>query len=115
MPATRNCPVPKEIPMTKGESDRFSAKAIEARPVSKYHAPTATTGRGKNRHDENTPRLKTTCHIPGIIHRAPGTKRTSTNVTNKPTPTDGRNCSTAILNIPAATDKCTRPLRDALP
>src|SRR6266849_267681 len=73
IPATSNCPTPYGIPMAHGESARPSPSAIQVRPVSKYHAPTAATGRGRKRHDENTPRLKTICQRPGSIHKAAGT------------------------------------------
>ena len=46
--------------------------------------PRRSLGRGRKRHDENTPRLNTICQRPGSIHCAEGTKRTRTMVRKKP-------------------------------
>src|SRR6201996_8550689 len=85
--------------MVHGESARSPPMARQLRPVNRYHAPAAIIGRGKKRHDENIPRLKMTCHIPGSIHVVNGTYRRSTSVTSRPEATEGRNCSTAIRSI----------------
>src|SRR5881398_4008461 len=76
-----------------------------------YDAPAASIGRGKKRHDENTPRLKTICQSPGSIHCADGTKRTRTIVRKKPAKPEGRNCSTAMRIISSARPEWMRRVR----
>jgi hypothetical protein len=76
--------------MAQGESARLSASARHVRPVSKYQPAATAIARGRKRHDENMPRLKMTCQMPGSIHCDPGTKRMSTNVTRPPTAADGQ-------------------------
>jgi len=63
---------------------------MQVNPVSRYHAPAAAIGRGRNRHDENTPRLNVICQSPGSIHRADGTEPTRTKVKSAPATADGK-------------------------
>src|SRR5216683_1686488 len=97
--------------MAQGENARLSASVMQKSPVNRYQTPAATMGRGRKRQDENTPRLKMTCHRPGNIQIAAGVKRTSTRVMSVPTPTDGRNCSTAIRIISSAMPEWMRRVR----
>src|SRR6516225_194085 len=97
--------------MAQGESARLSPRAMQKSPVSRYQAPAARIGRGRKRHDENIPKLKMTCQMPGSIHNADGTERNSTIVTSRLATTDGRNCSTAIAIISSDMPECMRRLR----
>src|SRR5215468_4495115 len=90
------------MPMAQGENARPSPKDMQNKPVRRYQAPAATIGRGRKRQEENTPKLKTICHRPGIIHCACGAKRTRTTVTKAPAMAEGRNCSTAMRIISSA-------------
>src|SRR5437763_17124137 len=99
MQATSNWPAPNGIPIAQGDNARVPPSAIHSKPVSKYHVPAASIGRGRKRHDENIPRLKTICQSPGSIHCADGTKRTRTMVRKKPAKEEGKNCATAMRII----------------
>ena len=89
------------IPMVHGDSARPSPSE-HGQPSQQVPCARRAMGRGRKRHDANTPKLKMTCHNPGSIHTAAGTKRTSTRVTRRTPPTDGRNCSTAMRIISSA-------------
>src|SRR6266567_1870105 len=84
---------------------------MQNNPVSKYQAPAATMGRGRNRHDANTPRLKVICHNPGSIQSADGTYANSTKVRSAPAPAEGRNCSAAMRIISSAMPEWMRRVR----
>src|ERR1700678_2563542 len=97
--------------MVQGERARLSASAIQANPVSRYHAPATAIGRGRKRHDENTPRLKVICQSPGSIQRAAGTEPIRTMVNSAPAPADGKNCAMAMRTISSAIPECKRCVR----
>src|SRR5690349_22343089 len=73
--AANSCPAPNGSPIAHGDSIRVSADhERHNNPAIRYHAATTSTARGRNRAEAKTPRLKITCHNPGIIQTESGAK-----------------------------------------
>ena len=80
-----NCPITKGRPIVHGDSAWLSLASIRiAKPATKYQAPANATVRGSERTEANTPRLTSTCHRPGSIHRVSGANFQSTTASKAP-------------------------------
>ena len=88
---TSSCPTPNGTPIAHGDSACGPGPtARHTNPQLRYHIPAMNIGRGRKRHEANTPRLKMTCHSPGNIHTLSSALRSSTTVSSSPATIAGR-------------------------